>query len=58
MMNRLLLKITGAVLEAAGFNVLTAKDGLEALAICRQQGGHIHLALLGLLHAWNELGPN
>src|SRR3979409_1793424 len=42
----LVLKIASAVLEAAGFNVLVAKDGQEELTICRQHEGRIHLALL------------
>jgi signal transduction histidine kinase len=41
----LVRKMTGEILQESGYQVLEAKDGLEALSIARQHDGPIHLML-------------
>jgi PAS domain S-box-containing protein len=66
--DELLLMTAGPLIEMAGFEVLTAKDGLEALDVFRQHQGAIRCVLTdltmprldgwGLLTALRQLDPN
>jgi two-component system, cell cycle sensor histidine kinase and response regulator CckA len=40
-----LRKLTSLMLGRQGFRILTARNGDEALAICRREGGEIHVVL-------------
>ncbi len=40
-----LLLLAGRILTGGGYTVLTARDGVEALEVCRKHSGSIHLLL-------------
>ncbi|MEM4658604.1 MAG: PAS domain S-box protein, partial [Candidatus Methanosuratincola sp.] len=43
-----ILEVSKDALERCGYRVITAKDGVEALAFCRERGGDIKVAVLDL----------
>jgi CheY-like chemotaxis protein len=45
----LVLDLVCTVLESAGYNVLRASSGPQAMALCRAQQDPIHLALLDVI---------